>query len=194
MKSAIDEFGWDNIQHNVLFEHLTKEEAEEIEIQLIEKYETTNINFGYNTAFGGLETTPMKRVAQYDLQGNFINQFSSVREASKIVGCQETSIALVCRQSGEQKQTGGFMWRYIEAGNVQLKITPYSTERGKFINSKNKPRMIIQFDGNKKEIKKWCSIKDAANHINRNPSSIIGAIKEEYKCGGFYWKYYKEEE
>ena len=51
MKNAIQEFGWDNIQHNILFERLTRDEAEEKEIELIEKYETINPNFGYNTTF-----------------------------------------------------------------------------------------------------------------------------------------------
>lgn len=50
---AIKKYGWDNIQHEILFQGLTKEEAEKIEIELIKKYKSNNIIFGYNIANGG---------------------------------------------------------------------------------------------------------------------------------------------
>lgn len=50
---AIQKYGWDNIRHIVLFEHLTKEEACNKEKELIEIYKTNNPNFGYNLSSGG---------------------------------------------------------------------------------------------------------------------------------------------
>jgi len=47
-KKAIDKYGWDNIEHIVLYEDLTKEEAESIERTLIAEYKTTDKNHGYN--------------------------------------------------------------------------------------------------------------------------------------------------
>lgn len=51
--NAIKKFGWDNIQHIILFKNLTKEEAEEKEIKLIKKYESNNRKYGYNIENGG---------------------------------------------------------------------------------------------------------------------------------------------
>lgn len=51
---AIQKYGWDNIEHIVLFENLTKEEAEQKEIELIAKYNSTNREFGYNRENGGM--------------------------------------------------------------------------------------------------------------------------------------------
>ena len=44
----INTFGWDQFQHLVLYTGLTKEQADKIENQLIEQYNTLNPEFGYN--------------------------------------------------------------------------------------------------------------------------------------------------
>ena len=50
---AIQKYGWDNIQHIILFEGLTKEEACKKEQELIAKYQSNNTKFGYNRSLGG---------------------------------------------------------------------------------------------------------------------------------------------
>lgn len=50
---AIEKYGWDNIKHEVLFDGLTKEEAEKLEIELISKYKSNNKKYGYNISNGG---------------------------------------------------------------------------------------------------------------------------------------------
>ena len=51
--NAIQKYGWDNFQHEILFENLTKEEAEQKEIELIAYYKSNQSKFGYNIANGG---------------------------------------------------------------------------------------------------------------------------------------------
>lgn len=50
---AIQKYGWKNIKHEILFKNLNKEEAEQKEIELIAKYKSNQIEFGYNIANGG---------------------------------------------------------------------------------------------------------------------------------------------
>lgn len=50
---AIEKYGWDNFEHIVLFEGLSKEDACEKEIEYIEKYKTQEPEFGYNIQAGG---------------------------------------------------------------------------------------------------------------------------------------------
>lgn len=50
---AIQKYGWDNFQHLVLIEGLSKEEACECEKYLISKYMTNVPEYGYNIASGG---------------------------------------------------------------------------------------------------------------------------------------------
>ena len=50
---AIQKYGWDNIEHIILFENLSKEMACLCEQYLIAKYHTNESNYGYNNSLGG---------------------------------------------------------------------------------------------------------------------------------------------
>ena len=50
---AIKLYGWENIKHEILFENLTKEQAEQKEIELIAQYRSNQREYGYNIENGG---------------------------------------------------------------------------------------------------------------------------------------------
>ena len=50
---AINKYGWDNIEHLILFKNLTHEEAEQKEIELIKSFKANNPQYGYNAESGG---------------------------------------------------------------------------------------------------------------------------------------------
>lgn len=52
-QNALDKYGWDNFDHEVLATGLTKEEACEMEIRLIAEYKSTDDKYGYNISSGG---------------------------------------------------------------------------------------------------------------------------------------------
>ena len=49
---AIQTYGWDNIEHIVIADNLTKNDAETLEEQLINDNKTYDSNYGYNTRIG----------------------------------------------------------------------------------------------------------------------------------------------
>ena len=51
--SAIQKYGWDNFEHNILFTDLTKKQACLKEQELIKEYNSMNREFGYNSTSGG---------------------------------------------------------------------------------------------------------------------------------------------
>lgn len=51
--SAIQKYGWDAFEHNILYEGCTKEQACELEKMLILKYRTQDRERGYNVLEGG---------------------------------------------------------------------------------------------------------------------------------------------
>ena len=50
---AIIKYGWDNIEHDVLLDGLTKAQAEHYEIEFIKELESNNPAYGYNISSGG---------------------------------------------------------------------------------------------------------------------------------------------
>ena len=129
--NAIQKYGWNNIQHTILFNQLSKEEAKQIEIELIKKYNLTDRNNGYNITKGGdglngmivSEETKIKMSKnhhhlcsdQYGVKNPFakavinLNEnivYTTIREANKSIGKNyyNSDISSVCR--GRKKHTG----------------------------------------------------------------------------------------
>lgn len=53
-----------------------------------------------------------KRVNQYDIDGNYIATYPSIRIAGRECNVSENGIGLCCR--GHFKKAGGFIWRFAE--------------------------------------------------------------------------------
>lgn len=54
-----------------------------------------------------------KKVLQFDLEGNLLNIYTSVRQADRMNDkCNQSAIVKCCK--GKQKTCGGFLWRYSD--------------------------------------------------------------------------------
>lgn len=71
-RNALNKYGWDGFIHEVIYENLTLEEANNKEIELIEKYKTTNREFGYNAEKGG-HNSPCSEHTKYLISKNHAN-------------------------------------------------------------------------------------------------------------------------
>lgn len=63
----------------------------------------------YTSTFDLKEDYRKKKVIQYDLEGEILNFFDSIAEASKATEINKSSIAKCYR--GERNKAGGFIWR-----------------------------------------------------------------------------------
>jgi len=71
--NAIKKYGWDNFEHIILYENLSKVQACEIEKKLIKELDLTNSNKGYNLTFGGEHgkmSDQTKKKISHSLKGN----------------------------------------------------------------------------------------------------------------------------
>ena len=112
--AAIQEFGWQNFSHEVLYEVETKEEANRLEKEMIIQYKTTEAAFGYNISFGGIGGdnggSEKQRKKVLCVETGVI--YESIKEASRQTGIDNSGISKVCR--GVRKTAGGYHWQYID--------------------------------------------------------------------------------
>ena len=84
--SAIQEYGWDNFEHNILFVELTKEQACLKEQELIKEFNSMNREYGYNSTSGGdifVMNEETKQKISQALMGNQNNLGHSCSEEKK---------------------------------------------------------------------------------------------------------------
>lgn len=192
MNNAIKKYGWNNIEHKILFTNLTMEEAEEKEIELIRQYNSTDRSFGYNISTGGIKQKDRSfschPVLQYDLNGNFIKKYDSIIQASIDTNTSYNGIRYCLNK--KQNKAGNFMWKEYDKNNFEEKIVPYRINGGRGTKTKFVP--VAQIDDNGEIIKIWDGIKVAAQHFNVSDASIICAIKNNHKCQGYKWQRVKD--
>ena len=155
INNAIKKYGWDNVKHVILYTNLTKHEAEQLEIELIKKYKSNNLAYGYNIANGGnyagsvSEITKKKlskirkgsgnpmyghtgakcpralKVNQYDLNGKYIKTWECAKDAALELKMSNSQIIACCKL--KRKSAGGYQWRYFN-GSID-DIQPYEVKR-----------------------------------------------------------------
>jgi hypothetical protein len=106
-------FGWDNIIHQILSVHSTKEEALREEAYQILLHNSTDSFYGYNFAQRG--TAHTAPVAQYTKDGKHIATYQSLKDASEATGVNISTLCCCCKGyqgTSKRKTAGGFIWKY----------------------------------------------------------------------------------
>jgi hypothetical protein len=124
------------------------------------------------------------KIYQYDIDGNFLNEYVDKNEAAKKTGLKPRYIRdFASGHCGKGKTYGGFIWSYEKKN----KIPKFE----KKINYKE----IHQYSKNGKYIKTFDSIKQAAEEIKIHQGGIskcASGVKGQPTAGGFIWKYEKD--
>lgn len=71
-----------------------------------------NANYGNRNKLISLHSAMLRPVLQFDLNGNFIKEYSSIREAVKELKIRSSGISNCC--AGRYSKSGGYKWRYKE--------------------------------------------------------------------------------
>lgn len=67
-----------------------------------------NVNYGTGILRNKLKH--QKQVKQFDIEGNLIDTFESIQEASKVTKVHYTNIGRCC--NNKRKTAGGYIWKY----------------------------------------------------------------------------------
>ena len=113
-------------------------------------------------------------VYQYDLQGHFIKEWESAKQAGKELKIDSGDIGK-CRR-GNKKSAGGFIWK-----SNKTQVIPYRH---------NNSTQIIQYTLEGNLIQEHTSISEASKTLHINPAGISNCANGYSKTsGGFIWKY-----
>ena len=169
--NAIKKYGWHNFNHEVLLEHLTKDEACQWEQLLIALWETTNKEKGYNATSGG--------------DGNFT--ISSAGKENMSIAAKRRHLLPETKKWNSEKGKKQFATREaIEADRQQQIQYLKDHPEKRYILA----RPVNQYDATGRFIRRWKSIADAKRELGN--IGIDAACNNTYghkTAGGFMWRY-----
>jgi group I intron endonuclease len=136
---SIQKYGVDKFTVEILCECETDLDLNEKEQYYIKLHNSANSDFGYNLTLGGNREIPNKetiekkiknshkvKVAQYDLKGNLIKSYVSIKEASRELNISDSDIHRCHKKNWSRNN---FMFKKYE--NIPLtKIKPYIDNKG----------------------------------------------------------------
>lgn len=187
--SANDNFVIHKALHKYGKENFSFQIIEECPLEKLDERERYWINFynsllpnGYNMIPGGSNGMGFSKgrpVLQYDMQGIFVQEYSSANQASLATGIDHWSICACCRS--EYKHAGNFQWKYMDSD----KIISVNTKRTDFT--------VLQIDKDTDEIiNEFNSIASAEKITGVSKATICKVCNGKGKtAGGFKWKYKK---
>ena len=126
-----------------------------------------------------------KQVSQYNLKGEKIAKYVSIKEAAGKNNIDASAIVAACKRI-KMVTAGGFIWQYGN-GPLRIDVTFYQQFLKKSRQKIQQP--VSQFDKEGKLINTYNSIKEAAEKNKITHAAISGCINN--KCltsGGFIWK------
>jgi hypothetical protein len=142
-----------------------------------------------------------KKVSQYDIMGNLIESFNSIKEASEITNIDRKKIEQCLRK--KSKTTNNYRWEYSNdnpKNNIGILVfeKPGRKQGGipwnkgkknqQFCYKHNK--IVSQYTLDGLFIKTWDCIKAAAIELNIHRGSIENcSLGKSKSSGGFIWKY-----
>lgn len=83
-----------------------------------------NMNWGTRNKRIALKNTNnpkrCKKVIQYDLNGNFIKEYSSIKEACKELNIKNKHIGQCCKKHYGRKTVSGYKWEFADDKNTRV--------------------------------------------------------------------------
>lgn len=125
-----------------------------------------------------------KEVYQYDLCGNFINEFISISDAARKTNSNVYHISCVC--NGHRKNENKFMWKFKKNTIDKSNIAPYEI---------NKPNSIViyQYDKNGIFINEYKSLEFASRELKIKAETISSICKRKKSINkGYMFRFKKD--
>ena len=193
---ALQKYGWDNFDKYVIeqsnFCLNTPEEIESLkkwlnsrETYYIKQFNSNNKKFGYNLTEGGMCLPKAinnytskhlgKYVEQYDLEGNLVKVWNSIKEIYTTTEFRNDGINQCSK--GLRDSYKGYKWKICNKEKDIPKVEAIT-----------KAKEVLQYDLTGKFIKEFKSSQDVQHQLGFNSSQIRACCRGEYKTSkGYIW-------
>ena len=193
--NSIKKYGKDNFDicelekiSEELFDNLLKK-LDEKEIYYIQKFNSKEN--GYNCTLGGKDITHMNEISpviMYDLDGLYIDEFDSIRQACDVTGYNSASVSESCSKYKDYRRVGFNIFRY--------KDNPLTEEDAENIRLKYPKIYQYDFDGNL--LNTFNTLVEAQNYMINigipvsNDNIGYSSVNHNKSCGGYIWRRYPD--
>jgi group I intron endonuclease len=195
---AIQKYGWDNFEHEVIAHNLTIEEARKFETILIRELKTKNSKFGYNMTDGGEGARGYVWTDEGKQKLSMSHKGKRMSEESK----KKLSESKKGHTTSEETK------RKISEGNKGKTVTPemrkYLSEALKKVNSsdefikkksesmkgkQNNVRPVVQYSLDGKFIAEYGYMREAAKQTGFSLASIDRGCRTNKPVCGYLWEH-----
>jgi group I intron endonuclease len=216
---AIQKYGWDNFEHLIITDWITKEKANKIEIAVISLFNSTDKNYGYNISQGGngptgvLCTDEKKQLLSDMFSGsrnpfygkqhtNDIKNMLSEIRSIPVVQLDLNGVFITEHKNAKEasKITGAEYTSILKCcankdhcnsagGYLWMYMDDYKQGKLKQYHN-NHLKQVVQLDMRGNFIAEYDSIKSASKATGVCDTGIISCCNGTYQySGGFLWKY-----
>lgn len=204
---AILKYGWDNIRHEILFDNLTKEQAEQREIEMIAKFKSNQKEFGYNISIGGesgnagvIASEETRKKMSIAHMGNPSNtgrklteehrkKLSEAHKGNKVMLGRKLSQETRQKMSEAQKGEKNHRYGKHHSQEAMEKIMAYVNSRDYYGAKNPKAKTVFQYSADGELIKTWDCIKDASAFLGISHSYLIKIMKTHKLYHNSFWSY-----
>lgn len=184
---AIKKYGWENFKHEILLTGLSKTEAEQVEIQKIKEYRSTDPRFGYNIENGGncigTHSEETKRKIGEAQKGEKNHAWGKVSPRRGTKASAESRLKNSLSHIGQPAWNKGIQMTEEQKKNMKGKKR---TEECKKRLSILKSKPILCIDTNET----YASCVEASKICGIDRSSISRVVNGKSKtAGGMQWKF-----
>jgi hypothetical protein len=183
LKQAIKKYKKLNFRKRILWEGPI-EYIREMEEYWCEYFDVKNNKLFYNATNKGTgcvkgisHPSKFKPILQYDLEGNFIKEWTSYTEATEITKITSIANALI----GKDPTAGGYLWK--------KKTKNYSKQIPAFKDKRKTGKPILQLDKEGNIISEYNSIWEAGKFLNTDSANIRNAVLNNKTAKGYFWKF-----
>ena len=183
---AMRKYGVDSFEFSIV-EKCDESALYEREQYWIKFYGSTTIeDKGYNLNDGGAGGggfAQMRAAYQYDLDGNFIAEYRSIKDATNAMGLKSDNNAIQNVIGVAGRTSCGYQWRYERFD----KIPPFS--------SYSKKKKVAMYDKEGNLVKCFLNMEDAGKYVGRTPSAVQHNCNFDGRfCGGYIFRYYENDD